>query len=195
MPGACLEFFLQHCCSLYIFAVLMPKKINWDALGITTSVLCAVHCALLPLLVASLPVLGINIIHNASFELGMIGLAFVIGTRALWRTSAGPSAPPSTRPSEPLCIGCPSDVRPSGFNRRLLPWLLFNSGIILLLAKQLWHQYELQILPFAVLLILSAHILNFRFCRTRPHAPSSSSPQNSRSPAVSDPSNPRFSRF
>jgi hypothetical protein len=186
----------------------MPKKINWDALGITTSVLCAVHCALLPLLVASLPVLGINIIHNASFELGMIGLAFVIGTRALWRTSAGPSAPLSVEPSPPLsvgppaslCIGRPSDfrpseIRPSGFNRRLLPWLLFNSGIILLLAKQLWHQYELQILPFAVLLILSAHILNFRFCHTRPHAPSSSSPQNSRSPAVSDPSNPRFSRF
>ncbi|WP_431212771.1 MerC domain-containing protein [Puia sp. P3] len=41
-------------------------------------------CALLPLLVASLPILGINIIHNQLFEFGMIGLAFLIGTWALW---------------------------------------------------------------------------------------------------------------
>ena len=156
----------------------MLKKINWDALGITTSVLCAIHCALLPLLVVSLPVLGINIVHNVSFEFGMIGLAFVIGTRALWHGFRPPVGPPA-----PLCPGRPSDFRPSGSHHhhgRLLPLLLFSGGIILLLAKQIWHQYELRILPFAVLLILSAHILNFRRCRTRPHA----SPSDRRRPSV-----------
>ena len=116
------------------------RKINWDALGITTSIACAIHCALLPLVFASLPVLGINIIHNAVFEFGMIGLAFAIGTCALWH----------------------------GFrrhHRRVIPWLLFSCGIGLLLAKQIWHEYELRLLPFAVLLIISAHILNYRLCR------------------------------
>jgi len=120
------------------------RKINYDALGITTSILCAIHCALLPLAFASLPVLGINIIHNTLFEYGMIGLAFAIGTFALWH----------------------------GFrrhHRRLTPWLLFSCGIGFLLAKQIWHEYELRLLPFAVLLIISAHILNYRLCRVSGH--------------------------
>lgn len=118
----------------------MIWKINWDALGITASVLCAIHCAILPLAFASLPVLGVNIVHNAAFEYGMIGLAFVIGTAALrhgWRRH----------------------------HRRAMPLLLFTAGIILLVAKQIWHEYELFLLPFAVLGIVTAHILNYRLCR------------------------------
>ena len=33
----------------------MRLKINWDALGIATSLACAIHCAVLPLLLTSLP--------------------------------------------------------------------------------------------------------------------------------------------
>lgn len=122
----------------------MPlRKINWDALGITASVACAIHCALLPLFMTTLPLLGINIIHNSAFEYGMISLAFAIGTKALWH----------------------------GFNRhhhRLTPWLLFTIGMILLIAKQIWHSQELVFLPFAVLFILWAHGANYRLCRPRP---------------------------
>ncbi|GGB11005.1 MerC domain-containing protein [Puia dinghuensis] len=118
----------------------MFKKINWDALGVTTSVLCAIHCAILPLVIATLPVLGINIIHNPLFENGMIGLAFVIGTRAMWH----------------------------GFrhhHQHLMPWLLFLGGMIFLVSKQIWHHFELALLPFAVVLIVTAHILNYRLSR------------------------------
>lgn len=118
----------------------MFSKINWDVLGITASVLCAIHCAVLPLLLVSLPVLGINIIHNASFEYGMIALAFLIGSWALSH----------------------------GFRRhhgRPGPWLLFTGGMLLLVAKQIWHAYELEILPFAVALIVGAHVLNYRLSR------------------------------
>ena len=62
----------------------MKIKLNWDAMGIATSVACAIHCALLPLMVGSLPLFGINIIHNAFFEWGMIGLAFVVGSYSLF---------------------------------------------------------------------------------------------------------------
>jgi hypothetical protein len=38
--------------------------------------------------------------------------------------------------------------------------------MLFLVAKQYWHIYELILLPFAVILIISAHIFNFRFIRT-----------------------------
>ncbi|MCH5600168.1 MerC family mercury resistance protein [Niabella ginsengisoli] len=33
----------------------MKNRFNWDALGITTSILCAIHCAVLPLFLVALP--------------------------------------------------------------------------------------------------------------------------------------------
>ncbi|MDX2047179.1 MAG: MerC domain-containing protein, partial [Chitinophagaceae bacterium] len=54
-------------------------KINYDALGIAASVACAIHCAVLPLVLTSLPVLGTNIIDNPGFEYLMIIIALAIG--------------------------------------------------------------------------------------------------------------------
>ena len=62
----------------------MKKKINWDALGVGASVACAIHCALLPLVLTSLPLFGVNIINNNAFEFFMIGVAFCIGAFTLY---------------------------------------------------------------------------------------------------------------
>jgi phosphoglycerol transferase MdoB-like AlkP superfamily enzyme len=116
-------------------------QLNWDALGMGVSLGCAIHCAILPLAMATLPILGVNIIHNTGFEYGMIGLAFVIGIRALWH----------------------------GYrrhHRRVIPVLLFTIGMILLIAKQIWHGAEGILLAFAVLFILGAHGMNYRFIRS-----------------------------
>lgn len=118
----------------------MSKKINWDALGVGASMACAVHCAVLPLLLTSLPVLGINLIDNTVFEYGMIGLALGIGFFSLWQ----------------------------GFRKhhgQIRPFLFFGAGMIFLFAKQYWHAYQLWLLPFAILCITAAHLLNFRFSR------------------------------
>jgi hypothetical protein len=125
---------------VYICCPYMFRKINWDILGISASVLCAIHCAILPLLLVSLQVMGVNVIHNPSFEYGMIILAFVVGSLA-------------------LSHGFRHHHRHPG------PWLLFTAGLLLLVAKQIWHQYELRLLPFAVVLIIGAHVLNHRFSR------------------------------
>ncbi len=75
---------LQHCCFFISLSSFMKFRINWDALGITASVACAIHCALLPLFLSSLPLFGVNIIHNLAFEAGMVLLAFCIGTYSFY---------------------------------------------------------------------------------------------------------------
>src|SRR2546421_8074268 len=123
----------------------MIRRINWDAMGIGTSLACAIHCALLPLFLTSLPVLGIELIDNMTFEYTMIFIALGIGSIALLH----------------------------GFKRHhhnLLPLMIFLGGMVLLFAKQRWHQYQYWFLPFAVILIILAHLLNFRYCRVHNHA-------------------------
>ncbi len=119
-------------------------KINYDALGIAASIACAIHCAVLPLLMSSLPILGINIINNFWFEIFMILLAMGIGLHSLTH----------------------------GFKKhhhRILPIIVFIIGISLLLVKQVFHQYQIWFLVPAVILIVSAHFINYRQCRIADH--------------------------
>lgn len=123
----------------------MKFKLNWDVLGIGTSLACAIHCALLPLFLTTLPILGYDIIENEFFEYVMIALALIIGSISLWH----------------------------GYRKHhhsLRPLGIFVAGILLLFAKQIWHSYQMWILPLAVLLIIAAHLMNFRFCRVHNHA-------------------------
>lgn len=123
----------------------MKLKINWDALGIGASVACAIHCALLPLFISTLPLFGVNIIHHTGFEIGMIALALAIGTYSLWH----------------------------GFKKHhhsFTPLLIFYSGFFFLVLKQLFIHYQTWLLLPAVLLIITAHLLNYRFCRVHNHA-------------------------
>ncbi|MBL0154735.1 MAG: MerC domain-containing protein [Chitinophagaceae bacterium] len=123
----------------------MHSRINWDAMGIGASLACAIHCAVLPLITSSLPLFGINIIHNVYFEAGMIVLAFFIGSSALFH----------------------------GYRKhhhRILPIALFTAGISLLVIKQFFHAWEIWFLIPGALGIITAHLLNFRFCRVHNHA-------------------------
>ncbi|WP_153796485.1 MerC domain-containing protein [Foetidibacter luteolus] len=122
----------------------MNLKINWDALGITASVACAIHCAVLPLFLTSLPVLGFEIIDNIAFEYLMIILAFAIGAYSLYH----------------------------GWKKHhhsWAPFIIFSAGIALLFAKQLWHNYQLWFLLPAVVLVVAAHYVNYRLCRKAKH--------------------------
>lgn len=117
----------------------MNIKMNWDGLGIATSLACAIHCAILPLIVTSLPLFGINIIHNPFFEWSMIALAFVVGAYSLMH----------------------------GYikhHRSFLPLMIFSLGFLLLITKQIFHEYETYFLIPAVLLIVGAHYQNYRLC-------------------------------
>ena len=114
-------------------------------MGIATSVACAIHCAILPLFMASLPVFGANIIENLAVEVVMILLAFVIGIYALWHGY-------------------------KSHHHNKLPVLLFCGGMCFLVLKQLFLVYHNILLIPAVLLIVTAHFLNYRYCRAHNHA-------------------------
>lgn len=122
----------------------MKIRVNWDAVGISASLACAIHCALLPLFFTSLPLFGINIVNNEFFEAGMIFLAFCVGTFSLYH----------------------------GYRKhhhRWWPLIVFIAGFGLLIMKEFLIEYELWLLIPAVLLIVAAHLLNYRFCRLANH--------------------------
>ena len=123
---------------------LKINNINWDAFGISTSIACAIHCALLPLVLTSLPLFGINIIENQGFELFMIGLAFCVGIYSLYH----------------------------GWKKHHHQWLpifIFSIGMGCLFAKQVWHQYHLLLLFPAILFIIGAHYYNYKLCKRAKH--------------------------
>ena len=122
----------------------MTTKINWDVMGIATSVACAIHCALLPLLFTSLPLIGIDVISNTFFEYAMIFLAFVVGVYALLH----------------------------GYKKhhhQLIPIYFFTAGMLLLSGKQIFHEYRYWLLFPAIGLIIYAHLLNYNLCRKANH--------------------------
>lgn len=123
----------------------MQGKINWDALGITASVACAIHCAVLPLFLSSLPLFGVNIIHNFLFEAGMVLLAFGIGAYSFYH-----------------------GYRKHHHNK--WPFLLFSAGIALLIVKLFFVHYDTWLLIPAVILVVTAHFMNYRQCRVHDHA-------------------------
>ncbi|MEK0414250.1 MAG: hypothetical protein RL070_1738 [Bacteroidota bacterium] len=123
----------------------MKFKINWDAFGITASVACAIHCAVLPLILSSLPLFGVNIIENQGFEFIMIALAFVVGVYSLYHGR-------------------------KKHHHSYYPMLLFAAGISLLFIKSMLHSHSLMLLLPAVTLVVIAHYLNYKLCRVHNHA-------------------------
>ncbi len=138
---------MQQYCKYCTFAFFMNIKINWDGLGIVTSIACAIHCAVLPLILTSLPLFGINIIHNQFFEWSMILIAFAVGSYSLFHGYVK-------------------------HHQSFVPGLVFTAGFCFLVAKQFYHNHEFILLIPAVLLIITAHYMNYRYChRHKCHSP------------------------
>jgi hypothetical protein len=119
-------------------------KLNLDGLGITASIACAIHCAVLPLIFTSLPLMGIDLIQDKGFEFSMIGLAFAIGCYALWH----------------------------GWKRHhhsLLPFALLLGGFFFLVLKEVLRSHLVWMVIPALVLIVTAHYLNYKLCRKANH--------------------------
>ncbi len=85
----------------------MIKTGSLDRAGMLASTICAIHCALIPLLLGVLPVIGLGWIAHSWFEWTMVSIAALVGTAALTRGHAQ--------------------------HRRHTAWCFFIPGIILVL--------------------------------------------------------------
>jgi hypothetical protein len=119
----------------------MRLKINWHALGISASLICAIHCAVAPLLLSSLPLFGVNIIENQWVEFILLGTAFIIGFITLRHGYRN-------------------------HHRRKIPLILFSLGMICFIMHQFYdtlYGIWLLVIP-GVAAIIAAHLLNYHYC-------------------------------
>ena len=120
-----------------------------DHIGMTASTLCALHCAVVPLMLTFLPLAGLGFLTNPLFEWGMITLALLLGVSSIFmgylRT-----------------------------HRRGLPLLLLLIGFALIILGHVYLQTwaEAIVVPAGGLIIALAHFLNYKFvekCSAEPH--------------------------
>ena len=55
-----------------------------DSLGSVGAVLCAIHCALLPIALVMLPMLSLGILASAAYEFGFVIFATALAIASLW---------------------------------------------------------------------------------------------------------------
>jgi MerC mercury resistance protein len=132
---------MQPNCVMYICTMGMNKySSRLDSAGMTASILCAIHCAIVPLLITILPLAGLGFLANPLIEWSMIVFALCVGTYA---------------------IGL-SYLRT---HHRLLPPILLVVGFLVIIIGHLfvhgWH--EAIVVPIGGLLIATAHFFNFRY--------------------------------
>ena len=125
---------------LHLHMDLQKTSSRLDHIGVTASTLCAVHCALMPVLFTSLPLLGLGFLANAWVEWGMIVLALMIGIYS---------------------IGL-SYLR---IHRQLQPLILLAIGFMVIM---LGHAFtngwaEAVIVPIGGLFIAAAHFVNYKY--------------------------------
>lgn len=114
----------------------------------TGSLLCAVHCALLPIVFLVLPSVGLSLLLNDGVERAFVGFATLIGTVGL--------------------------VRGFRAHRVALALMLLAPGLALLWGGILWPPLHEALWPHAVTmatgggLVAVAHFLNLRFARRVP---------------------------
>ncbi|MBS0026101.1 MerC domain-containing protein [Chitinophaga sp. 22321] len=119
------------------------KRVSLDAIGIGASLACAVHCALLPLLITILPLLGSNMLENVALEYGLLSFSFLVGCFSLGRGYFR-------------------------YHRRVAPLLLFVLGFALLLGGHFGiagGYWEPAIIFAGAVGVTGAHILNIRRCK------------------------------
>jgi hypothetical protein len=130
-----------------------PSKTRWwqvaDRVGATASFLCAIHCALLPFVLALLPFVGLEFLADHRFERGFVLFACALALFALirgYRRHQGPL---------PLMLAAPGLAL-------LLLGVTYAEGYSIILHSVL--------VTCGGLLVASAHFVNLRTDRRLGHA-------------------------
>jgi hypothetical protein len=119
--------------------ILKPKKL--DQLGITASLACALHCAALPFLLTSLPLLGLGFLANSWVEISMIFISVLLGFYSLLTSY------PTHKRTTPLLV-------------LIMGFTLIGSGHYLV------EDLEGLLIPLGGLSIAGAHFLNWKYSKS-----------------------------
>jgi len=82
---------MQQCCkcvilwNYYFMQQNQTYKVKWDAISISSSLICAVHCVALPILFSSISFLGIEWLENPMVEATTIFVSMFIGGWAMYQ--------------------------------------------------------------------------------------------------------------
>jgi hypothetical protein len=122
-------------------ATVAPNR--WDRAGMLVSGACALHCTLLPLLLAAVPVIGLGRLFDDRLEWGFVIMTALVGATAHLRAYTND-------------------------HRHVAPGLVFAAGFSLVLCARLVLE-EHRLGPYAVglggLLAATSHYANLRLCR------------------------------
>jgi len=123
----------------------MSDGTRLDRLGAGASLVCAAHCAAMPLLVGLLPVVGLGFLAEEQTEWALVGLSIGIGSLSL----------------------IPSFARK---HRQWRPLLLFAFGASLIIFVKMLAEgrsrLEAPVMAIGALLIACGHLVNRRLCRS-----------------------------
>jgi len=120
-----------------------------DSIGMTASTLCAIHCAIVPIILTFLPLTGLGFLTNPLFEWGMIILALILGVSSIFL----------------------SYFRT---HKRALPLFLLVIGFVAVIAGHIYLRgwVEAIVVPLGGLTIAVAHFVNFKYvgvCNSSDH--------------------------
>jgi len=120
------------------------KSEKLDQLGMTASLACAIHCAVLPFVLTTLPLFGLSFLAHSWVEMTMIGLSLFIGVYSL------------------------STSYPK--HKRLLPIIILVMGFAMIATGHyLIENMEAVLIPTGGFTIAFAHYINWKYSRSCSH--------------------------
>jgi hypothetical protein len=128
------------------FAQKTTDFMKWDQIGLALSVICALHCMLLPFVILSLPILARYFLANPFFHVLLALLILPVGTYAFL----------------------------AGFRHHRNLWVLFlgfPGMLLVVVTPYLVHALSLALPEAAILffgsgLLIAAHIINRKSCQS-----------------------------
>ena len=122
-----------------------------DRAGATASFLCAIHCALMPLVVTLLPLLGLSFLASEPVEWGLLAASATLG-------------------SSSLCLGFRK-------HRKRRVFMVLAIALAILVAGRVFHEHRVGLwgpilMVIGGLTMMSAHLLNHRLCHACAHCES-----------------------
>ncbi|MGF7079623.1 MerC domain-containing protein [Mucilaginibacter sp. UYCu711] len=118
---------------------MFKKEARLDNIGMVTSTLCAIHCAIVPLLLSGLPLIGLGFLKEPWVEWSMIALSFFIALSSIGR-----------------CF--------ISRHRKILPLVIMLTGFAFIISGHIAKQeyFEILMVPLGGLIIASAHFVNHK---------------------------------